>query len=237
MRSPRQAERPEKTGSREQLIIFTVPPPATLRDQDAVDLAMLEAGLKWREGAGLTGPDEFGPLSGARWHIVLGRFLSEAPDRDKKSEAAELEFLVRILERTGSRRPETERLWADILRRFIRDDYGVPTGRPKQTVRDLLLSRHYWLIRRVFPNLTEDDCADGVASAYADTGRGLSAARIKRIAKTAQNKSAALIWIDEQLESFAKHAPDVVERALLATFEPLASDRKLLAALSRQEVK
>jgi hypothetical protein len=65
----------------------------------------------------------------------------------------------------------------------------------------------------------------------------LSAARIKRIAKTAQNKTAALLWIDEQMKFFAKHAPEVVERALLATFEPLASDRKLLAHLSRREVK
>jgi hypothetical protein len=221
----------------DRLIIFSVPPAATLRDQDVADLELFKAGLEWREGAGLTGPDEFGPLSGDRWHLVLERFLSQSSNSDRTSQAAELEFLVKILERTATRRPETDRLWADILRRFIRDDYGVPSGRPKQAVRDQLLSRHYWLVRRIFPNLSEDDCADAVATVYAETGSSLSAARIKRIAKTAQNKTAALLWIDEQMKFFAKHAPEVVERALLATFEPLASDRKLLAHLSRREVK
>ena len=48
----------------ERLITFTVPPATTLREQDAADLEMLEAALRWREGAGLTGPDELGPLSG-----------------------------------------------------------------------------------------------------------------------------------------------------------------------------
>jgi hypothetical protein len=237
VKSPGETDLRNKTGRREQLIIFSVPPAATLRDQDAADLEFFKAGLKWREGAGLTGPDEFGPLSGDRWHLVLERFLSEDPDTDRKSHAAELEFLVKILERIATRRPETDRLWADILRRFIRDDYGVPNGRPRQAVRDQLLSRHYWLIRRVFTSLSEDDCADAVATAYAETGQSLSAARIKRIAKTAQHKTAALLWIEEQLKFFAKHAPEVVERALLATFEPLASDRKLLADLSRQKVK
>lgn len=221
----------------ERLIIFTVPPATTLREQDAADLEMLEAALRWREGAGLTGPDELGPLSGDRWHIVLQRFLSEGTGTDRSHETAELEYLVKLLERDGTRRPDTERRWADILRRFIRDDYEVPTGRRKQDVRDRLLSRHYWLLRRIYQNLNEDDCADGVANVYADAGGRLSASRIKRIAKTAQNRRAALQWIDDQVKAFVNHAPDVVVRALLATFEPLAADRKLLAALSRQEVK
>jgi hypothetical protein len=232
-----ETEGPKKQASHERLIIFTVPPPATLRDQDATDSEMFQAGLKWREAAGLTGPDEFGPLSGDRWHLVLERLLSEASVRNRKSHAAELEFLVKILERTATRRPDTDRLWADILRRFIRDDYGVPNGRPKQAVRDQLLLRHYWLIRRIFPRLSEDDCTDAVSKAYAETGGSLSPARIKRIAKAAQKKREALLWIDEQLKFFSKHAPDVVERALLATFEPLASDRKLLTGLCRPEVK
>jgi hypothetical protein len=92
----------------DRLIIFSVPPAATLRDQDVADLELFKAGLEWREGAGLTGPDEFGPCQ-------------RSPD---------LEFLVKILERTATRRPETDRLWADI-----------------------------------FPNLSEDDCADAVATA------------------------------------------------------------------------
>jgi hypothetical protein len=221
----------------DRVIIFSMPPAATLRDQDMADLELFKAALEWREGAGLTDPDEFGPLSGDRWHLVLERFLSQSSNSDRTSQTAELEFLVKILERTATRRPETDRLWADILRRFIRDDYGVPSGRPKQAVRDQLLSRHYWLVRRIFPNLSEDDCADAVATVYAETSSSLSAARIKRIAKTAQNKTAALLWIEEQLRIFAKHAPEVVERALLATFEPLASDRKLLADLSRHKVK
>lgn len=221
----------------ERLIIFTVPPATTLREQDAADLEMLEAVLRCREGAGLTGLDELGPLSGNRWHIVLQRVLSEATGTDKSHETAELEYLVKVLERDGTRRPDTERSWADILRRFIRDDYEVPTGRRKQDVRDRLLSRHYWLLRRIYQNLSEDDCADGAAKVYADAGGRLSASRIKRIAKTAQNRRAALQWIDDQVKAFVNHAPDVVVRALLATFEPLAADRKLLAALSRQEVK
>jgi hypothetical protein len=223
MKASLETEGPKKQAARERLIIFTVPPPATLRDQDTTDLEMFQAGLKWREAAGLTGPDEFGPLSCDRWHLVLERFLSEASVRNRKSHAAELEFLVKILERTATRRPDTDRLWADILRRFIRDDYGVPNGRPKQAVRDQLLLRHYWLIRRIFPRLSE--------------GGSLSPARIKRIAKAAQKKREALLWIDEQLKFLSKHAPDVVERALLATFEPLASDRKLLTGLSWPEVK
>ena len=81
------------------------------------------------------------------------------------------------------------------------------------------------------------DCADAVARAYADAGGKLSASRIKRIAKTAVNRRAALAWIDEQLQALANHAPDVVERALLATFEPIAADRKVLAALFGETVK
>jgi hypothetical protein len=235
MRPP--TERPKKAPSGGRLIIFTVPPPATLRDQGAADLAMLEAGFKWREGAELTGPDEFGPLSGRRWHSVLGRFLSEAPTTHKKSEAAELEFLVQILERTGTRRPDTERLWADILRRFIRADYDAPTGRPKQEVRDRLLSRHYCLVRRIFTSLSEDDSADAVARVVSETGSRLSASCVKRIAKTGKNKKAALEWIDDQMKFYSKHGPNVVERALLATFEPIAADVKFVETLSRREVK
>jgi hypothetical protein len=237
MKSPSETERLKKAPASERLIIFTVPPPATLRDQDATDLAMFQAGLEWREGAGLSGPDEFGPLSGHRWHIVLERFLSEAPDTDKKSEAAELEFLVRLLERTCACRPETDRLWADILRRFIRDDYDVPTGRPKQEVRDRLVSRHYWLVRRIYPHLHEDDCADTVAKAVADAGSKLSASRVKRIAKSAENRKTAVEWIEEQIKAFPNHAPELVVRAHLATFEPIAADIKFMEAFSRHEVK
>lgn len=220
----------------ERLIIFTVPPPATLRDQDAADVEMLVATLKWRESAGHTGPDEFGPLSDDRWHVVLRRFL-EATGMDRDRAAAELEYLVKLLERDGTKRHDTDRRWADILGRFIRDDYEVPTGRPKQEVRDRLLSRHYWLLRRIHPHLSEDDCAESVALTVADAGGKLSASRVKRIAKAGENKKAALEWIYTQLMAFADHAPDVVEHALLATFEPLAADRKLLTALTRQEVK
>jgi hypothetical protein len=169
---------------------------------------------------------------------VLERFLSGATGAEKTREAAELEYLLNLLERDGTRMPGTERRWADILGRFIRDDYNVPTGRRKHEVRDRRLSsRHYWLTRQVFPNLGEDNCADSVARVYADAGSKLSASRIKRIAKTAQNRSAAVQWIEGQVNAFANHAPDVVVRALLATFEPIAADRKLLAALSRHEVK
>jgi len=118
---------------------ITAPPAATLRDQDAADLQMLLAGLKWRDGADLTGPDEFSPLSGSRWHIVLERFLSKATGAEKTREAAELEYLLKLLERDGTRMPVTERRWADILRRFIRADYDAPKGRRKQDVRDRLL--------------------------------------------------------------------------------------------------
>lgn len=221
----------------ERLIIFTVPPPATLQDQDAADLEMLLAGLKLREGANFMDPSEFGPLSGDRWHVVLDRFLDKATGAEKNGEAAELEYLVRIVGKNGTTRPGTDRRWADILGRFIRDDYEVSTGRRKQEIRDRLLSQHYWLLRRARPNLTEDDCAESVALTVADAGGKLSASRVKRIAKSAVNKTSALEWIDAQMKFYARHAPDVVERALLATFEPLTSDRKLLAALSRQEVK
>ena len=67
----------------ERLIIFTVPPATTLREQDAADLEMLEAALRCREGAGLTGLDEFGPLSGNRWHIVLRRVLENATGTER----------------------------------------------------------------------------------------------------------------------------------------------------------
>jgi hypothetical protein len=221
----------------EQLIIMTVPPPATLREQDAADLEMLLAGLKWRESAGCVGPDEFAPLSGARWHVVLGLFLSAATSTTRSREAAELEYLVKILEGTETSRPGTDRRWADTLRRFIREDYPVPAGRPKQDVRDRLLSRHYWLLRRVYPVLGEDDCAKHVAMVYADAGGLLSGSRVKRIAKTAQNSSAAQQWINEQTKAFADHEPDVVVRALLATFEPLSQDRKVMGSLFRGEVK
>jgi hypothetical protein len=221
----------------ERLILLTVPPAVTLRDQDAADLEMLVATLKWRESADYTGPHEFGPLSGDRWHIVLRRFLDEIANSDRGREAAELEYLVQLLARDGTKRHGTERRWADVLGRYIRDNYDAPTGRPKQDVRDRQLSRHYWLLRRIFQNLGEDDCAESVALAVAAEGGELSASRIKRIAKTAQNKKAALEWMDEQVKAFADNAPDVVVRALLATFEPLAADRKLLTALCGQEVK
>ena len=220
-----------------RLIIFTVPPPATLRDQDATDLEMLEATLKWRESADYTGLDEFSPLSADRWHIVLRRYLDNASSAERSREGAELEYLVKLLERDRTCRHGTDRRWADILVRFIRDDYDVPTGRPKQEVRDRLLSRHYWLLRQVYPILSEDDCAANVEGVYTDSGVKLSASRIKRIVKTARNKKAAFEWIDGQVKAFADHAPDVVVRALLATFEPLAADRKLLTALFGQEVK
>jgi hypothetical protein len=221
----------------ERLILLTVPPAATLRDRDAADLEMLEATLKWRESADLTGQDEFGPLSGNRWHLVLRRFLDEATDTNRYHGAAELEYLVKLLERDGTCRHGTERRWADILRRFIHDDYDVPTGRPKQEVRDQLLSRHYWLLRRIYPSLSENDCAENVARVYADVGGKLSASRIKRIVKTAQNRKAGLAWINDQIKALANCTPSVAERALLATFEPLAADRKVLAAIFGQEVK
>jgi hypothetical protein len=221
----------------QRLIIFTVPPPVTLRDQDSEDLEMLLAGLRLREGANFTNTDEFGPLSGDRWHTVLRRFLDRATGSERKVEAAELEYLVKLLAKNGTTRPGTERRWAVILGRFIRDDYDVSTGRRKQDVRDRLVSRHYWLLRRIHPNLSENDCAESVALTVADAGGKLSEARTKRIAKAAKNKKAALQWIDAQLTAFASRAPDVVERALLATFEPLISDRKLLTSLSRQEGK
>lgn len=198
---------------------------------------MLEATLKWRESAGYIGPDEFSPLSADRWHIVLRRFLDNATGAEKGREGAELEYLVKLLERDGTCKHGTDRRWADILIRCIRDDYDVPTGRPKLEVRDRLLSRHYWLLRRVYPNLSEEDCAENVAGVYTDSGAKLSASRIKRIVKTAQNKKAALVWIDDQLKAFADQAPDVVVRALLATFEPLARDQKLLTTFFGQEVK
>jgi hypothetical protein len=143
---------------------------------------------------------------------------------------------VKLLERDGTKRHGTERRWADILRRFIRDDYEVRTGRRKQEVRDRLLSQHYWLLRRIYPQLGEDDCADAVAKAIADAHRKLSASRIKRIAKTARNRKAALDWIDEQIKALADHGPELAERALLATFEPVSADQKILAKLFRQEV-
>lgn len=102
MRSPRDGERSKKTGTREKLIIFTVPPPATLRDQDAADLEMLLAGLKSREGDNFMDPDEFGPLSGDRWHTVLERFLKK-PER--KDGAAELYYLARLVDKNGTTRP------------------------------------------------------------------------------------------------------------------------------------
>lgn len=198
---------------------------------------MLIATLKWRESADYTGPDEFGPLSGDRWHIVLRRFLDEIANSDRGRDAAELEYLVKLLARDGAKKHGTERRWADVLGRYIRDSYDVPTGRPKQDVCDRQLSRHYWLLRRIFRNLGEDDCAESVALAVAAEGGELSASRIKRISKTAQNKKAALEWMDEQVKAFADHAPEVVVRALLATFEPLAADRKLLTALFGQAGK
>jgi hypothetical protein len=221
----------------ERLILLTVQPPATLRDQDAADLEMLVAALKWRESAERTGPDEFSLLTGNRWHVVLRQFLDESASTKKKSVAAELEYLVKLLARDGTKMHGTERRWADILGRFIRDDYGVPTGRRKQDVRDRLLSQHYWLLRRIYPKLDEDDCADAVAKVVADAGHKLSASRIKRIAKTAQNRKAALEWIDEQIKALADHAPEVAERALLATFEPIAADLKVMAELFGHEIK
>jgi len=221
----------------ERLILLSVPPPATLRDQDAADLELLVAALKWRESAELTGPNEFGPLSSDRWHIVLRRFLDESISAKKKVGAAELESLVKILKRDGTKRHGTDRLWADILGRFIRDDYEVPTGRPKEEVRDQLMSQHYWLLRRARPNLTEDDCAESVAFTIAEAGGKLSASRVKRIAKSAKNKKAALQSIDEQIKSLADQPPELVVRALLATFEPVAADRKFLESLSQRDVK
>ena len=200
-------------------------------------MELLEAMLSWREGVGCTGADEFGPLSEDRWHVVLRRFLDRPTGADRSCAAAELEYLVKLLDRDGTMRPGTDRRWTDVLRRYIRNDYEVSIGRRKQEVRDRLLSQHYWLLRRIRPNLTEDDCAESVALTIADAGRKLSASRVKRIAKSAANKSSALEWIDSQMKFHAKHAPGVVERALLALFEPLASDRRLLASLSRREVK
>jgi hypothetical protein len=221
----------------QRLILLTVPPPATLRDQDAADLEMLVAALKWRESAELTGPDEFGQLSGNRWHVVLRQFLDETTSTKQKVGAAELEYLVKILKRDGTKRHGTARLWADILGRFIRYDYEVHTGRPKQDVRDRLLSQHYWLLRRVHPNLTEDDCAESVALTLAEAGGKLSASRVKRIAKSAENRKAAIEWINEQIKALTDYPPELGVRALLATFEPIAGDRKVLAALFGQEVK
>jgi hypothetical protein len=218
----------------QRLILLIAPPPATLRDQDAADLEMLVAALRWRERAELTGPDEFSLLSGNRWHVVLRQFLDEDASAAKKREAAELEYLVKLLARDRTRRHGTDRRWADILGRFIRDDYDVRTGRPKQGVRDRLLSQHYWLLRRIYVNLGEDDCAENVARVHADTGGKLSASRIKRIVKTGENRKAAIEWIDEQLKGLGDRAPDVAERALLATFEPTAADQKVLAALFGQ---
>src|ERR1700676_3832439 len=214
-----------------RLIIFELPPPATLRDQDAADLEILVATLKWRDSAGYTGPDEFGPLSGNRWHVVLRRCLDEGTIAARGRVAAELEYLVKLLEGAGTKRHGTERRWADILSRFIRDDHKVPVGRRSQEVRDQLLSQHYWLLRHIHPKLHEDDCSEKVGSVYADSGRSLSAARIKRIAKTKKNKESALKWIDEQINAQSNHEPDLVARALLATFEPLAADEKFLAGL------
>jgi hypothetical protein len=195
---------------------------------------MFLAGLKSREGANFMDPDEFGPLSGDRWHIVLKRFL-EKPER--KGGAAELEYLVRLVDKNGTTSPGTGRRWADVLGRLIRNDYDVPTGRRKQDVRDRLVTRHYWLVRRIYPDLGEDDCAEAVAKVVADAGGKLSASRVKRIAKSRENKKAAVDWIEEQIKAFANHAPEVVVRALLATFEPIAADIKFLEALSRREVK
>lgn len=195
---------------------------------------MLLAGLKSREGDNFMDPDEFGPLSGDRWHTVLERFL-EKPER--KGGAAELEYLVRLVDKNGTTRPGTDRRWADVLGRFIRNDYNVPTGRRKQDLRDRLVSQHYWLVRRIYPHLGEDDCAEAVAKVVADAGGKLSASRVKRIAKSAENRKTAVEWIEEQIKTFADHAPEVVVRALLATFEPIAADIKFLEALSRHEVK
>jgi hypothetical protein len=91
----------------QRLILLTVPPPATLRDQDAADLEMLVAALKWRESAELTGPDEFGQLSGNRWHVVLRQFLDETTSTKKKVGAAELEYLVNIVKRDGTKKHGT----------------------------------------------------------------------------------------------------------------------------------
>ena len=43
----------------ERLILLTVHPPATLRDQEAAEMQLLDAAPKWRESAELTGPNEF----------------------------------------------------------------------------------------------------------------------------------------------------------------------------------
>lgn len=237
MKAPRRRVGPGGRRFGKRLILLSVPPPATLRDQDAADLEVLVVALKWRESAELTGPDEFSLLSGDRWHAVLRRFLDEAVSAKRKNGAAELEYLVKLLTRDGTKRHGTERRWADILGRFIRDDYGVPRGRRKQEVRDRLLSQHYWLLRRIYPKLGEDDCADAVAKVVADAGHNLSASRIKRIAKTAKNRKAALEWINGQVNALADYPPELAERALLATFEPVAADRKVMAALFGLEVK
>lgn len=144
--------------------------------------------------------------------------------------------MVRKL-REATRIPGTDRRWADILGRFIRNDYNVPTGRRRQDVRDRLVSQHYWLVRRIYPDLSEDDCAEAIAKVVAEAGGKLSASRVKRIVKSAENRKSAVEWIEEQIKAFANHAPEVVVRALLATFEPIAADIKFLEALSRHEVK
>jgi hypothetical protein len=53
-------------------------------------------------------------------------------------------------------------------------------------------------VRRIYLNLGEDDCAEAVAKVVKGAGSKLSASRVKRIAKTRENKKAALEWIDEQ---------------------------------------
>jgi hypothetical protein len=109
--------------------------------------------------------------------------LHEASSPKRKGEAAELEYLVKLLERDGTKKHGTERRWSDVLRRFIRDDYEVSTGRRKQHVRDRLLSQHYWLLRRVYPSLGEDDCAESVALVVAAAGVKLSASRSRESRK------------------------------------------------------
>jgi hypothetical protein len=96
---------------------------------------MLLATLKWWKSAGCTGPDEFGPLSGDRWHIVLRRFPDVATNSDGNRAAADLEYLVKLLERDETKRHGTERRWADILGRSIRDDYEVTLHLARRLVR------------------------------------------------------------------------------------------------------
>jgi hypothetical protein len=172
------------------------------------------------------------PFSGDRWCVVLERFLvgeydgAAIRDRDK----VELRELLRLLGIDKTKVPGTETQWAEVLGRYLSDEY-THQGRPTNDVRDALIGQHYWLLRRVYSDLSENDCAEHVALVLKDSGQMLSDRRVLRIAKTKRNKVAAQQWIDDQIRQIADHDAKTVVDALLAQFGPKGTALALLAKI------